>query len=36
VNSPIAAGASVSLTATFSNPAKANILYTPKLYSGTF
>jgi predicted extracellular nuclease len=32
----MAAGATVSVTATFSNPSKIGILYTPKLISGTF
>jgi len=32
----LAAGATVSVTATFSNPSKIGILYTPKLISGTF
>jgi hypothetical protein len=32
----LAAGATVSVTATFSNPTKIGILYTPKLISGTF
>jgi predicted extracellular nuclease len=32
----LAPGASVSVTTTFTNPNKASILYTPKLYNGTF
>jgi predicted extracellular nuclease len=32
----LAAGASVTVTTTFTNPNKASILYTPKLYTGTF
>jgi hypothetical protein len=32
----LAPDASVTVTTTFTNPSKASILYTPKLYSGTF
>ncbi|WP_026354513.1 ExeM/NucH family extracellular endonuclease [Massilia niastensis] len=32
----IAAGASVTVSTTFSNPSKTSIVYTPKLMSGTF
>jgi hypothetical protein len=32
----LAAGASVTVTTTFTNPNKVSILYTPKLYNGTF
>ena len=35
-NASIAAGASVSVNVTFSNPNKAVISYTPKLFTGTF
>ncbi|TFW36022.1 ExeM/NucH family extracellular endonuclease [Massilia horti] len=35
-NASLAPGASVSVTTTFSNPSKVSIVYTPKLYSGTF
>jgi predicted extracellular nuclease len=35
-NASLAAGASVTVTTTFTNPNKASILFTPKLYSGTF
>jgi len=35
-NASIAAGASVSVPVTFSNPNKVTISYTPKLYSGSF
>jgi hypothetical protein len=32
----LAAGASVTVTTTFTNPNKVSILYTPKLYNGAF
>jgi hypothetical protein len=32
----LAAGASVTATVSFSNPAKAQLTYTPKIFSGTF
>ena len=35
-NASIAAGASVSVGTTFSNPGKLSITYTPKLLNGTF
>jgi hypothetical protein len=35
-NASLAAGASVTVSTTFTNPNKASILYTPKLYTGTF
>ena len=35
-NASIAAGASVSVGTTFSNPGKLSITYTPKLFNGTF
>ncbi|MDB5793333.1 MAG: endonuclease/exonuclease/phosphatase [Massilia sp.] len=34
--SSLAAGASVTVTTTFTNPSKTSIGYTPKLFSGTF
>jgi predicted extracellular nuclease len=35
-NASLAAGATVTVSTTFTNPNKVSILYTPKLYSGTF
>jgi predicted extracellular nuclease len=35
-NASIAAGATVSVSTVFANPSKVSIVYTPKLYSGTF
>jgi uncharacterized protein len=35
-NTSLAPGATVTVTTTFSNPSKATVTYTPKLYSGTF
>jgi predicted extracellular nuclease len=35
-NASIAAGATVTVTTTFTNPTRATISYTPKLYSGAF
>jgi predicted extracellular nuclease len=35
-NASLAPGASVTLSTTFTNPAKANVVYSSKLYSGTF
>jgi len=35
-NASLAAGATVTVSTTFTNPNKVSIVYTPKLYSGTF
>jgi predicted extracellular nuclease len=35
-NASLAAGATVSVTTTFTNPTKTTVTYTPKLYSGAF
>jgi predicted extracellular nuclease len=35
-NASLAAGASVTVSTTFTNPNKASILYTPKMYTGAF
>jgi hypothetical protein len=34
--SGLAAGATVSVSLTFTNPSRTNITFTSKLYSGTF
>ena len=33
---PIAAGATVNVTTTFSNPSKTSIVYSPQIFNGTF